>query len=106
MNSWLVAQTHKSSVNLYYLNCDDTMRSTDGVIQEIEGKEISETEPEQRLRKLLARGNLDEAEQFAREHDLSLQPIYEGQASRLWLDIRTNELTVRMFRNENNFINR
>lgn len=91
-NSWLINQKHKSSVNLYYLRCDAV--SEDGAVQEIEAYEISEAQPEQRLRKLLIRGNLEEAEQCARQYNLCLQPIYKEQANRLWLDIRTTKMSV------------
>jgi kinetochore-associated protein 1 len=56
--AWLVHQP-KSSVNMYYMSGSklDTEH-----IQEIEMKIISETDPFQRLLKLIQRGHLAEAE--------------------------------------------
>lgn len=57
-NTWLVRQP-KSSVNMYYVsgNCLDFQH-----VQEIEMKIISETQPSQRLKKLIQKGHLNEAE--------------------------------------------
>lgn len=57
-NTWLVRQP-KSSVNMYFIggNSFDTK-----YVQEIEMKIISETQPSQRLKKLIQKGHLNEAE--------------------------------------------
>lgn len=57
-NTWLVRQP-KSSVNMYYVggNSFDSQ-----FVQEIEMKIISETQPSQRLKKLIQKGHLKEAE--------------------------------------------
>lgn len=84
---WLIRQS-KSSVNMYYLHgfSDD---DSGNVIQEIEMKIISETQPDQRFKKLIQRGRLEEAESFAIQYKLSLQPIYEAKVQRLWIEIKT-----------------
>lgn len=73
---------------MYYLHGfpDD---ESDSVIQEIEMKIISETQPDQRLKKLIQRGRLEEAESFAIQYNLSLQPIHEAKVRKLWSEITT-----------------
>jgi hypothetical protein len=56
--AWLVRQP-KSSINMYYMSGS---KNDTPLIQEIEMKIISETEPSQRLLKLIQRGHLVEAE--------------------------------------------
>ncbi|XP_063705773.1 uncharacterized protein LOC134834897 [Culicoides brevitarsis] len=78
-DTWLVDQS-KCSVNMYYVSGE---RNAEGYITEIEMKIISETEPELRLKKLIQREHFDEAEEFAKQFELSLQPIYEAKARKL-----------------------
>lgn len=72
---------------MYYLHglLDD---ESGDVIQEIEMKIVSETQPDQRFKKLIQRGRLEEAESFAIQYNLSLQPIYEAKVRRLWIEIK------------------
>lgn len=72
---WLVQQP-KSAVNIYYItgNAKDKPH-----VQEIEMKILSETQPSLRLEKLIRTGRLDEAEDFAKQFDLSLQCIYQAK---------------------------
>lgn len=56
--AWLIQQP-KSALNMYYLHgihCSST------IVQQIEMRIISETQPDQRLKKLIKKGHLDEAE--------------------------------------------
>lgn len=78
-DTWLVAQS-KCSVNMYYVS---GVRNEAGNIHEVEMKIISETEPASRLKKLIQREHFDEAEEFAMQFELSLQPIYEAKARKL-----------------------
>lgn len=82
-NTWLVRQP-KSCVNLYYVggNCLNSQ-----FVQEIEMKIISETQPAQRFKKLIQKGHLREAEEFAKQFNLSLQPIYEAKSRRISIEI-------------------
>lgn len=75
---WLVEQP-KSSMGMYYLL--GNIVEDRAIPQEIEMKIISETLPEHQLRKMICRGRLDEAENFALQFNLSLQPIYECRIS-------------------------
>lgn len=59
LQAWLINQP-KSSVNMYFLN-GSSFNSQD-MPQEIEVKLVSETNPEDRLKKLIAKGHLEEAE--------------------------------------------
>lgn len=77
--TWLVAQS-KCSVNMYYVS---GVKNDAGNIHEVEMKIISETEPALRLKKLIQREHFDEAEEFAIQFELSLQPIYEAKARKL-----------------------
>lgn len=72
----LVCQ-QKSSINMYYLNC---LRNEEGNFCAIEMRLITENEPMQRLKKLIQRGHFREAEDFANQFELSLQPIHEAKA--------------------------
>lgn len=72
---WLVQQP-KSAVNIYYVtgNAHDKQQ-----VQEIEMKILSETQPSLRLNKLIRKGRLEEAEEFAKQFDLSLQLIHQAK---------------------------
>uniref|UniRef100_A0A1B0C8Y8 Uncharacterized protein n=1 Tax=Lutzomyia longipalpis TaxID=7200 RepID=A0A1B0C8Y8_LUTLO len=74
---WLVDQP-KSPMGMYYLIGDG--EST--VPQEIEMKIISETLPQHQLMKMISRGRLEEAEEFAVQFNLSLEPIHEHRLKR------------------------
>lgn len=58
-DTWLVNQP-KCSVNLYYLSGENI--NVKGLPQEIAMKLVSETEPVERLKKLIYKGHLEEAE--------------------------------------------
>lgn len=76
---WPVQQP-KCSINLFYILGN---RDEQGLLYELEMKKISETEPTQRLLKLLQRGMFTEAEEFALQFELSIQPVLEGRARKL-----------------------
>lgn len=81
--AWLVAQP-KSSVNMYFVS--GTKNAT-GFVQQIEMKIITETDPEQRFKKLLLRGHWNEAEIFAKEFDLSMEPLHQARIKKMLLDL-------------------
>lgn len=83
-DTWLVQQP-KCSVNLYYL-CGENINAQ-GLPQEIEMKLVSETQPAERLKKLIYKGHLEEAEEFGKQFDLSLQPIYEAKAKKILMEM-------------------
>ncbi|XP_055841706.1 uncharacterized protein LOC129908902 [Episyrphus balteatus] len=83
-DTWLVNQP-KCSVNLYYLSGENI--NAQGLPQEIEMKLVSETQPAERLKKLIYKGHLEEAEEFGKQFELSLQPIYEAKAKKLLLEM-------------------
>lgn len=56
--AWLVTQP-KSSMNMYFIAGE---KNSSNFIQTVEMKSISETDPAQRLKKLILKGYLDEAE--------------------------------------------
>lgn len=62
---------------MYYL-CGDLSEAD--LIRSVQMRVISETQPESHLRTLIYRDLLDEAEKFAIEYKLSLQPVYEARA--------------------------
>lgn len=76
--SWLVTQ-QKSSINMYFISGST---NANNFIQTIEFKSITETDPEDRYKKLLLRGRFDEAEAFAKQFDLSLEPLHEARVKK------------------------
>ncbi|XP_055371172.1 uncharacterized protein LOC129605428 [Condylostylus longicornis] len=74
--AWLVLQP-KESVNLYYLSSENL--NDQQLPLEIEMKVVKETQPEERLKKLIQKGHLEEAEDFGKKFDLSLQPVYKAK---------------------------
>lgn len=83
--SWLVTQ-QKSSVNMYFIS---GLKNPSDFVQTIELKSITETDPEQRFKKLLLRGHFDEAEEFAKQFDLSLEPLHEARVKRSILKLQS-----------------
>lgn len=81
--TWLVKQP-KCSLNLFYMSAN---KNENNLLYELEMKKVSETEPTQRLLKLIQRGHFDEAEEFAIQCELSLQPVYEARIRRICIDI-------------------
>lgn len=81
--AWLVTQP-KSSVNMYFVS---GTKNVAGFVQQIEMKIITETDPEQRFKKLLLRGHWDEADKFAKEFDLSMEPLYQARIKKMLLDL-------------------
>lgn len=59
--AWLIKQP-KSALNMYYLH--GIHGGSAAMMQEIEMRIIAETQPDQRLKKLIQKGHLDEAEVF------------------------------------------
>lgn len=87
--SWLVTQ-QKSDVNMYFIAGD---KNDFDFIQTIEIQSITETDPEQRFEKLLLRGYFDEAEKFAKEYELSLEPLHQARVKKSLINlvnIKTN----------------
>lgn len=83
--SWILQQP-RSSANTYYIcgSYDAT-----NAFKHVEMRMISEVQPENRLKTLIKKGLLDEAETFATTFKLSLQPIYEARATQILTDIGT-----------------
>lgn len=82
---WLVSQP-KSSLNMYYMEglSGELITSATGQLPEvIELKQITELHPMQRFKKLISRGLFDEAEEFAKQMNLSLNLIHEYRAQAL-----------------------
>ncbi|XP_030370640.1 uncharacterized protein LOC115621201 [Scaptodrosophila lebanonensis] len=82
--TWLVQQP-KCAVNLYYL----ASRNTDPgqIPDEVEMLLVSETDPSDRFKKLIAKGRLEEAEEFGKQFELCLQPIFEAKAKRILIEL-------------------
>ncbi|XP_017846001.1 uncharacterized protein LOC108602401 [Drosophila busckii] len=80
-HTWLVRQP-KSAVNLYYLAARQ-----DDMPSEVEMLIVSETDPSDRFKKLIAKGRLEEAEEFGAQFELCLQPIYEAKAKRMLVEL-------------------
>lgn len=78
--AWLIQQP-KTSVNLYYL-CGKNLNNMNYPM-EIEMMLVSETQPVERFKKLIAKGYLEEAEDFGQQFELDLQPIFEAKAKRI-----------------------
>lgn len=76
--TWLVSQ-QKSTVNMHFIS---GMLNKENFVQTIEIKSITESDPEERFKKLLLRGRFDEAEEFAKQLDLSLEPLYQARVKR------------------------
>ncbi|XP_058129064.1 kinetochore-associated protein 1 [Anopheles ziemanni] len=91
-HTWLLQQP-KNSANIYYI-AGQTYKEP--VVQEIELKILSETDPSLRLLKLLKIGRLDEAEVFAKQFDLDLQLVHKTRAKLLLDELSTagNEETI------------
>ncbi|XP_037945657.1 uncharacterized protein LOC119678077 [Teleopsis dalmanni] len=81
--SWQVKQP-KNSMNLYVL-CGTQLNSSN-IPTEVEMKLISETDPSDRFKKLIAKGHLEEAEDFGSQFELCLQPVFEAKAKRMLVD--------------------
>ncbi|EDV92778.1 uncharacterized protein LOC6564158 [Drosophila grimshawi] len=84
LNAWLIRQP-KSAVNLYYLAAKAV---EDGEFpSEVEMMMVSETDPSDRFKKLIAKGRLEEAESFGKQFDICLQLIYEARAKRMLVEL-------------------
>ncbi|TDG48434.1 hypothetical protein AWZ03_005179 [Drosophila navojoa] len=92
LHAWLIRQP-KSAVNLYYLAARAGKENE--IPSEVEMMMVSETDPSDRLKKLIAKGRLDEAEDFGIQFELCLQPIYEARAKRVLVEL-CNANTNRM----------
>ncbi|XP_064552980.1 uncharacterized protein rod [Drosophila montana] len=84
LHAWLIRQP-KSAVNLYYLAARAI--SEKEIPSELEMMMVSETDPSDRLKKLIAKGRLEEAEDFGKQFELCLQPIYEARAKRILIEL-------------------
>ncbi|XP_011293281.1 uncharacterized protein LOC101899752 [Musca domestica] len=85
-HSWLVQQP-KCSVNLYYLSGGECNSNDLPTILEM--ILVSETHPSERFKKLIAKGHLEEAEDFGRQFELCLQPIYEAKAKKILVEMNS-----------------
>lgn len=81
--SWIVSQA-KTGANMYFI---EGYRNENNFIQAIEIKSITDTDPEQRFTKLLMRGQFDEAEEFAKTCDLSLEPLYKMKVRKTLIEL-------------------
>ncbi|KAL5278300.1 KNTC1 family protein [Megaselia abdita] len=82
--SWLIDQPN-NSINFYFLNGEKL--SSENIPQQMSMKLVSESEPKERLKKLIHRGLLEEAKAFATQFDLCHQQIYEEEAKITLLEI-------------------
>lgn len=82
--SWLVSQ-QKSSVNMYFISGTE---NDNNFVQTIEIKSIIETDPDQRFKKLLLRGHFQEAEEFAKQFNLSLQPLHAARIKKSLMNLQ------------------
>lgn len=73
---------------MYYL-CADLSETS--AIRSVQMRAISETQPENHLQTLIERNLLDEAEKFAIEFKLSLQPIYKAKARRFVTQLNNSD---------------
>ncbi|KAH8258292.1 hypothetical protein KR038_009300 [Drosophila bunnanda] len=102
-HAWLVRQP-KCAVNLYYLAAKEVNRESIPTV--VEMMLVSETDPSDRFKKLIAKGRLEEAEvipiylvkkhtygflrafqEFGVQFELCLQPIYEAKAKRILVEL-------------------
>nr|XP_017007775.2 uncharacterized protein LOC108064669 [Drosophila takahashii] len=83
-HAWLVRQP-KCAVNLYYLAAKELNHSS--IPSVVEMMLVSETDPGDRFKKLIAKGRLEEAEEFGKQFELCLQPIYEAKAKRILVEL-------------------
>lgn len=84
---WLVQQP-KSAVNIYYITGNPYDKQ---YVQEVEMKILSETQPSLRLDKLIRKGRLEEAEEFAKQFDLSLQLIHQAKVRSFLAQLATSK---------------
>ncbi|XP_052860385.1 kinetochore-associated protein 1 [Anopheles cruzii] len=87
-HTWLVQQP-KNSANIYYI-VGQTHREP--VVQEFELKILSETDPSQRLVKLIKIGRFDEAEVFARQFELDVQLVHQARAKLLLVNLASGNV--------------
>ncbi|EDV52945.1 uncharacterized protein LOC6554740 [Drosophila erecta] len=83
-HAWLVRQS-KCAVNLYYLAAKEVNQSS--IPSVVEMMLVSETDPSDRFKKLVCKGRLEEAEEFGKQFELCLQPIYEAKAKRILVEL-------------------
>ncbi|SPP80519.1 uncharacterized protein LOC117583698 [Drosophila guanche] len=83
-HAWLVRQP-KCAVNLYYLAAKEANQSS--LPSVVEMMLVSETDPSDRFKKLVAKGRLEEAEEFGKQFELCLQPIFEAKAKRILVEL-------------------
>ncbi|EDV30384.2 uncharacterized protein Dana_GF22970 [Drosophila ananassae] len=83
-HAWLVHQP-KCAVNLYYLAAHELNQNK--IPSMVHMMLVSETDPSDRFKKLIAKGRLEEAEEFGLQFELCLQPIYEANAKRILVEM-------------------
>lgn len=91
--SWLVSQ-QKSAVNMHFIS---GTKNEDDFIQTIEIKRIIETDPNERFKKLLLRGHFKEAEVFAKQFNLSLEPLHEAQVKKSLMSLQAIKPSSSLF---------
>lgn len=79
--SWLVNQS-KNTVNTYYV---EGKQVDSLMLNEINFMSMTETQPDQRIKKLIHKGHFDEAETLCKQFKFSMQPIYEAKARRIFM---------------------
>lgn len=90
--SWLVQQS-RANINMYYISGAEIKSDA---VQQIEMKIISELQPEQRYKKLIRKGFLLQAEDFAKQFNLNLQPVLEEKAKRLVIEIGQLQVSIKI----------
>uniref|UniRef100_A0A182WD88 Uncharacterized protein n=1 Tax=Anopheles minimus TaxID=112268 RepID=A0A182WD88_9DIPT len=85
-HTWLVQQP-KNAANIYYIA---GQTQSEPIVQELEVKILSETDPSLRLVKLIKIGRLDEAEEFAKQFELDVQLVHQARAKQLLVGLGTS----------------
>lgn len=89
--SWLV--NTKLAINMYYVSGN---KSSSEFVDNISMYKLSELDPAERFKKIIRKGNLEEAEEFAKQFNLSTQPILEEK-----IKIKLNDLKTEIVRINN-----
>jgi kinetochore-associated protein 1 len=76
--NWLVT-LYSSSANLYFISGIES----DGNVKTVELRCLTETDPTERLRNLISRGLFNEAEKYAKEFGLSVEPVNQAKVQSL-----------------------
>lgn len=105
-NCWLICQP-KSSMNMYFVEggrAEDEISDSKSLPNVVELKQITELHPMQRFKKLISRGLMDEAEQFAKQMNLSLEMIHEHRVHGFVIKIANERNTEELRRTFKQFM--